>query len=184
MTVNRRRFTGAAAGVFAFTVGGRELLLSPREARAAGAAAQVLSAAEAGVLAAFGDTLVEGAAEAGLVQFVDQQLGVPANDCLLGARFFNVPPPYAPFYQAGLRALDAHARDLHGEGFAALGAEARSGIAAALAAGDPEGWRGPPASLLYLLVRSDAVDCVWGTPAGFEQLGIPYMAHIAPPSKW
>jgi len=34
------------------------------------------------------------------------------------------------------------------------------------------------------VVRNDAVDVVYGTQSGFEQLGVPYMAHIAPPSRW
>jgi hypothetical protein len=33
-------------------------------------------------------------------------------------------------------------------------------------------------------VRSDAVDVVYGTPAGFEALGVPYMEHIMPPRRW
>ena len=32
--------------------------------------------------------------------------------------------------------------------------------------------------------RPDAIDVVYGTKAGFEQLGVPYMAHIEPPSRW
>jgi len=31
------------------------------------------------------------------------------------------------------------------------------------------------------MVRSDAVDVVYGTVEGFERLGVPYMPHILPP---
>ena len=39
------------------------------------------------------------------------------------------------------------------------------------------GRRGP---FVYLLLRSDAVDVVYGTMDGYAALGIPYMPHIAP----
>ena len=57
-------------------------------------------------------------------------------------------------------------------------------VLATIAVSNPPGWEGPPAPLFYLLARSDAVDAVYGTPEGFERLGIPYMAHIAPPRAW
>jgi hypothetical protein len=33
-------------------------------------------------------------------------------------------------------------------------------------------------------VRADALDVVYGTPEGFDALGIPYMAHIKPEKPW
>ena len=36
----------------------------------------------------------------------------------------------------------------------------------------------------YFVLRNDAVDVVYGTKDGIESLGIPYMAHIEPPSRW
>ena len=53
-----------------------------------------------------------------------------------------------------------------------------------LLGGNPPGWSGPPAPVVYLVMRSDAVDVVYGTPKGFEDLGIPYMPHILPPTNW
>ena len=47
-----------------------------------------------------------------------------------------------------------------------------------------DAWSGPAAGLVYFVLRSDAVDVVYGTPAGFERLGVPYMAHILPPAGW
>ena len=47
-----------------------------------------------------------------------------------------------------------------------------------------EGWKGPAGPFVYLILRSDAVDVVYGTMAGYEALNIPYMAHIAPTNKW
>jgi len=50
--------------------------------------------------------------------------------------------------------------------------------------GIPEGWQGPPAPLAYHALRNDAVDVVYGTPAGLQKLGVPYMEHILPPERW
>ena len=46
------------------------------------------------------------------------------------------------------------------------------------------GWQGPPAGLVYFVLRSDAVDVVYGTMEGYESLGVPYLAHIAPDKRW
>jgi hypothetical protein len=45
-------------------------------------------------------------------------------------------------------------------------------------------WNGPPVELFYDVIRSDAIDCVYATMAGFERLGIEYMAHILPETDW
>ena len=47
------------------------------------------------------------------------------------------------------------------------------------------GWQGPPAAgFVYFLLRSDAVDVVYGTVEGYAELGIPYQAHIMPLKRW
>ena len=45
-------------------------------------------------------------------------------------------------------------------------------------------WIGPPASYAMFVLRADALDVTYGTPEGFENLGIPYMAHITPEQLW
>jgi hypothetical protein len=45
-------------------------------------------------------------------------------------------------------------------------------------------WEGPPASYMLFILRADALDVTYGTPDGFERLGIPYMAHIMPEKPW
>jgi hypothetical protein len=50
--------------------------------------------------------------------------------------------------------------------------------------GEVANWSGPPQPLFYMMVRSDAVDVVYGTKEGFDELNVPYMAHIMPPEKW
>src|SRR5690349_986402 len=60
--IARREFVkGAALGAFVFTVGGIEVLLTPQQARAQGAAMRVLKPEEAQTLEAIGETLAIGA---------------------------------------------------------------------------------------------------------------------------
>lgn len=189
MSTTRRRFIhGTGLGLLSFSVGGSTLLLTPRDARAQGADLQVLGDEEAALLEAFGDALAPGARENGVAYFVDQQLSVDANDALLMIKYFNVPPPYAAFYQAGLAALDGYARQLHDKSFVELDAaqtgQCIDGLVASLGGEMPAGWDGPPAPLFYLAVRSDAVDVVYGTVEGFARLGVPYMPHILPRERW
>jgi hypothetical protein len=37
---------------------------------------------------------------------------------------------------------------------------------------------------MLFVLRADALDVTYGTPGGFENLGIPYMAHIMPEQPW
>jgi hypothetical protein len=175
---------GAALGALGFTVGGAEVLLSPREALAQGVPLKILNADEREALEALGDTLLPGAKDAGLAHYIDQQLSVPASEALLIARAVGVIPPYANFYRAGLAALDASSQKAHGAKFAALPQEKRDAFAEQFRQKAPEGWSGPPSPFFYFVSRADAVDVVYGTVDGFERLGIPYMPHIAPLKRW
>src|SRR2546426_12668652 len=105
--IERRAFMkGAAIGALAFTVGGAEVLLTPRAARSQGVPLRTLTAAQAATLDALGETLGPGARQAGISHFVDQQLPLPAEETLLEARILNVRPPYANFYRAAPRAVE------------------------------------------------------------------------------
>ena len=42
----------------------------------------------------------------------------------------------------------------------------------------------PAAGFVYFVLRSDAVDVVYGTVEGYAELGIPYQAHIMPLKRW
>jgi len=81
---------GAAIGTLAFTVGGAEVMLTPRQARAQGLALRTLTADQAAILDAVGETLVPGAKDAGIVHFVDQQISIAPQEALLEARIMNV----------------------------------------------------------------------------------------------
>lgn len=182
---SRREFLRrTGAGLLAVQVAGTLQWLTPRDARAAGAALQVLTTAEQAALEALGETLLPGAARAGLVHFVDHHLAVPAPDCLLLLRYLDVPAPYADFYRAGLAALDGAARTAHGKAFADLDPDMRNALVQEMSTRDPAGWQGPPAPFFYYVTRSDAVDVVYGTEEGFKSLDVPYLAHIPPATRW
>jgi hypothetical protein len=184
--IERRDFLkGTAGGVFAFTVGGVEVLLSAREARAQNVPFRLLKADEAQTIEALGETLVPGARAAGVAHFIDQQLSVPPEEALLEARILNVRPPYANFYRAAIGAVDNASQSLNGgRKFAQLSPSEQHGLVDAMRQNKISGWQGPGASLVYLVLRSDAVDVVYGTMDGYEALGIPYMPHIAPTKRW
>ena len=182
--LDRRAVLGSGALTIACVVAGGALRLTPAEARAAGATLRVLTPGQAETLGHLAETLVPGARAAGVVEFVDSQLAAEPGESLLIARYFGVVPPFRRFYAGALAALDAAAHTAHRQPFAALAPAAALPLAASLLAGPPPGWSGPPAPLFYLAVRGDAVDVVYGTPAGFEALGVPYMEHILPPRRW
>jgi len=84
--IQRRAFMkGAAIGALAFTIGDADVMLTPRQARAQGAALRSLTADQAATLDAMGETLVPGAKEAGITHFVDQQISIPPQEALLEA---------------------------------------------------------------------------------------------------
>jgi hypothetical protein len=185
MIQSRRSFLrGAGLGLLTFSLASTEVLLTPRQARARGADFRVLAEDEVAILDALGEVLVPGAAEAGIAHFVDQQLSTQPNDCLLMARYMNVEPPYIDFYRAGFQAIDELSARLLDKPFNELDEAAAVDLVGSFANSNPEGWQAPPAPLVYFLIRSDAVDVVYGTVEGFAKMNIPYMPHILPPRNW
>jgi len=183
--MQRRAFMkGAAMGALAFTVGGAEVLLTPGEARSRGVPFRLLKAQEAETIEALGETLLPGARAAGIAHFIDHQVSVPAEEALLEARIMNVRPPYVNFYRAAIGAVDRSAQALHGRKFAELSTVEQRDFVNLMRQNKIDGWQGPPGGFVYFLLRSDAVDVVYGTMEGYESLGIPYMAHIAPERRW
>jgi hypothetical protein len=184
--IERRDFIkGAAIGALTFTVGGVEILLTTREARAQNVPFRLLKVNEAETIEALGETLVPGARAAGVAHFIDQQLSVPPGEALLEARILNVRPPYASFYRAAISAVDTASKALNnGRTFTELSPSEQHDFVDAMRQNKVESWQGPSGSLVYMLLRSDAVDVVYGTVEGYEALGIPYMPHIAPDKRW
>ena len=184
--IERRDFLkGTATGVFAFTVGGAEVLLSAREARAQNVPFRVLNAEAAQTIEVLGETLVPGARLAGIAHFIDQQLSVPPEEALLEARILNVRPPYANFYRAAVGAIDNASQAANSDRkFAQLSPSEQHDFVDAMRQNKIQGWKGPGASFVYLVLRSDAADVAYGTMAAYEALGIPYLPPIAPEKRW
>jgi hypothetical protein len=183
-TKRRTFMQGVGIGVFGFTMGGTELLLTPRQARAQGVPLRTLNAAQAETLDAIGETLVPGAKEAGITNFVDQQISIPPEDALLQARILNVRPPFANLYRAALAAINGASSTSKGHAFAQLTPGEQHDFVDAMRQNKVDGWQGPPAPFVYGVLRSDAVDVVYATMEGYAALGVPYMPHIAPTRRW
>src|ERR1700761_7596189 len=119
--VGRRGFVkGATLGALAFSLGGVEVLMSPKEAKARSVPFRLLDGHQGDTLEALGETLVPQAREAGIAHFIDQQLSVPAHEALLQARILNFRPPLAVFYRAAIAAVDGGSRRMFGRDFAQL----------------------------------------------------------------
>jgi hypothetical protein len=183
--IERRDFMkGAAIGALAFSVGGGEVLLTPKQASAQGVQLKVLSADEAKTLEAVSETLVPGARAAGIAHFVDQQCSVAPHEALLSLRIANARPPFVNFYRAALTEIDRQCGSKHGKTFAELTAAQQRDFIDAMRQNRHDGWKGPPPGQVYGIFRDDGVDVVYGTVEGFERLGVPYMAHILPTARW
>ena len=144
----------------------------------------LLNANEGETIEALGETLVPGARKAGIAHFIDQQISVPAEEALLQARIFNVRPPFANFYRAAIGAVDRGSEKVTGRKFAALSTTDQRDFVNNMRQNKIEGWTGPSGGFVYTILRSDAVDVVYGTMEGYAALGIPYQAHIVPTKRW
>jgi hypothetical protein len=185
--VTRRAFVDSAlkssALSLAFAINGTTPLLSPQQARARQVPLQKLTGADARILELLGDTILPGAVDAGLIHFIDHELGVDANQCLLIAKYFQVAPPFADFYATGSRLATSMARKLANKSVEDLDkADLQSLVKEMIKPGFIVNGFSP--FTFYMCLRSDAVDVVYGTPAGFERLNIPFMQHILPPVGW
>ncbi len=114
--MERRAFMkGAAIGALAFTVGGAEVMLTPRQAHADKVPLRTLTADQAATLGAVGETLVPGAREAGIVNFVDQQISGPRRTKRCCRRASSMCGRLTPISIArALGAIDAHERQGQG----------------------------------------------------------------------
>ena len=183
--IERRAFVqGAGLGALAFTVSGVEVMLTPRQAHAEGVPLRTLTQDQAATLDALGETLVPGAKEAGITQFIDQQISIPPEQALLQLRILNGRPPFANFYRAALGAIDGSSGKTKGKPFAELSPDEQHDFVDLMRQNKIEGWTGRPGAAVYAVLRADAVDVVYGTMEGYEALGIPYMPHIPPEKRW
>jgi hypothetical protein len=188
MPLSRRSFMQRSAvggvGLLTFMVAGCEKQLAPAEAKATGVPLRTLSAAEARTLESLGEILLPGSAAAGLTHYIDHQLSGPPPASMLIIKYLGVNPPFTPFYQSGLAGTEAAAQKGHGKSLKDLDAAAATAFVTAMSRGELADWAGPPPALFFFVLRSDAIDAVYGTQLGFEKLGVPYMPHIVPASRW
>jgi len=183
--IERRAFVkGATLGALAFTVGGSTVMLTARQARAGNVPFRMLKENEAETIESIGETLVPGARSAGIAHFIDQQISVPPEQALLQARILNVKPPFANFYRAAVRAIDGSSDKTFARKFSMLSPSDKRDFINLMRQNKAEGWQGPAGPFVYGVLRSDAVDVVYSTMDGYEALGVPYMAHIAPERRW
>jgi Gluconate 2-dehydrogenase subunit 3 len=145
---------------------------------------RALTLHEAAALNVLGDALVPGSSRHGLVRYVDHQLSGPVDESMLMIKYLNVTQPFHAFYSSGLRAASALAMHRFHQPIDSLKHAQAAALVQALAKGQLEDWDGPPPPLFYFVIKADAVDATYGTPEGFKSLGVPYMAHIAPPTPW
>ena len=182
---SRRRFIAAGGvGLLTFVVGDKCLRMSPAEARVNKLPFRCLNPEQAAAFDQLGDALVPGAAESGLSYFLDQQLSASTENCMLMIRYLGVASPYKDFYLQSLAALETNCQTLYRQTCARLSADQKEHLIDAMGSNSLPGWQNPPASFFSFALRNDASDVVYGTEAGFERLGIPYMAHVTPPTAW
>lgn len=182
--LNRRAILAGTGAVFGFLVAGCERELTPKQAREQKASFQVLSTEERAIVDALGSRLVPGATEAGLSHYLDVQLSATGAEQLLMIKYLGLEYPFTDFYRQGFAAIEASAQSRYDRTLADLTAEELDSLIAAMSTNALDGWQGPPAPFFYFVIRNDAVDVTYATHEGFEKLGIPYMAHIEPPSAW
>ncbi len=169
-------------GLVAITVDTAFGQLTPARARARGAPLRNLDPAEGRTLEALGEVLLPGAAGAGIAHFVDDQLS--RENPMLLLKYLDFTAAYTDFYKLGLAGLERVSQAKFRTSFPDLEPEQKMEIVREMSQKDPAAWTGPPAPLFFFVIRNDAVDVLYGTPQGFQKLGIPYMAHILPAQKW
>jgi hypothetical protein len=182
-TTHRRQLLVSMGKCMIFLmVNGASGLLSPAEARDQKIPLHHLTAEEGAILEALANTLLPGAAEAGITYYIDDQLRreVP----LLFLKYTDYSGPYDQFYKLGLRSLDRESISRFRKSFRDATPEQQIALVRSITQTSPAGWTGPPATLFYFVLRNDAVDVFYGTPQGFDKLGIPYLALIRPPADW
>lgn len=172
--LTRRRLLGSSVFTASFLVLGERLTLSPAEAVELDFTPEVLTRDQLNIIETVAEQLVPGSADAGIAAYLDAQLRA-GNDSLLIGKYLGVDiPAQIDFYESLASNLQK----------ALQTKQAVSEVLSAMWSDTQANWEGPPASYMLFVLRADALDVTYGTPGGFESLGIPYMAHIMPEQPW
>jgi Gluconate 2-dehydrogenase subunit 3 len=131
---------------------------------------------------ALAEVLLPGARRAGVVDYLKKQLNRDVS--LLFLRYIDYPLSQLEFYREGLRSLGKEAEQRWGAAFAAGSEQQKAGLVQDLLQATPPDWSGAPSPLFCFVIRNDAADVFYGTPAGFARLGVPYLALLQPPTAW
>lgn len=173
-SLNRRHLLSRSTTAGFFVIAGKWLWLSPQEAEARAFKPQILTPDQCKALSALGDALVPGAAAGGIAAYIDLQLQAGDASLLIG-KYLGVDTSAQPgFYRAAADNVTAMTDE----------STSMQSFIAGMSADSLSIWAGPPASYVLFVLRADALDVVYGTPEGFDALGIPYMAHIKPEKPW
>ena len=173
-SLSRRHLMARSTAAGLFLVAGQWLWLTPQEAEAKAFEPQILTRDQCKALAKLADTLVPGAAAAGFAAYIDLQLQAGDASLLIGKYLGVDTTAQTGFYQSAADNLIALKNDTTSYQLLVEG----------MASDNLTEWMGPPASYVLFVLRADALDVTYGTPEGFESLGIPYMAHIMPETPW
>lgn len=144
---------------------------------------KILTTPEAETLAAWCTSIVSGADKAGVAGFVDENLAGDQAASLLLLRYLDA-TDMAGFYRKGILGIEKECLHRFGLSFARATVGQRKKLVEAAIASKMQVWTDPDPNFFYFISRSDAVDVVYGTQAGFADLNIPYLAHIPPPRPW
>jgi len=144
---------------------------------------RVLSKGEAATYGTWCDVLAIGAAKAGVAFFVDKYLAEPFPDSLLLIRYLQN-PPFTDFYLGGIAGIDQESEARYSKPFVTLDDARKKSVVEAAVTSSTIAWTTPNPNFFYFVSRSDAVDVVYGTVAGFRDLRIPYLPHIRPRQPW
>jgi Gluconate 2-dehydrogenase subunit 3 len=140
---------------------------------------RVFSKGEAATYGAWCDVLAIGAAKAGVAVFVDKYLAEPFPESLLLIRYLQN-PPFTDFYLGGIAGIDQESEARFSLSFLDLDKAQKETVVEAAVTSSTVAWITPNPNFFYFVSRSDAVDVVCGTVAGFRDLRIPYLPHIRP----
>jgi len=172
--LTRRGLMASTLITASYLIMGERLTLTPAEAAELKFTPEVLTHAELGAIEAVAEQLVPGAAEAGIAPYLDAQLRAGKHSLLIGKYLGVDISTQTGFY----RSLASNLQQALQTG------SSTSAVVSALLSDTQPDWEGPPASYMLFVLRADALDVTYGTPEGFENLGIPYMAHIMPEQPW
>lgn len=182
---SRRNFVRSSGLLLTFMISGCQVSMTPAAARTKKLAYRILNPQEASTLEAFCEALVPGSSKAGISYYIDHQLAASKEDCLLMIKYLGVAADtYIDFYQAGLANLLAASHKYYQQPWSRLDSDQSANLLADITKDAVANWQGAPASFLFFVLRADASDIVYGSTTGFEEIGMPYLAHIQPNSTW